>query len=211
MNVFSIIFGVPIGILALLFFIWKRLREDYTSERIFSLGFIVVLLTVGGIVLGLIANNLLLKSVFISKYRGIFLPAGLWFWLAFIFIFSGFGFFVKKFKLRFFEVAESVGVGLFTFLFAVSLFNGAWFWLIFLITLIFVFFFLERRYRSFSWYKSGKAGFSGLVVIIIFFAVRVPVALFSPNMLSFVGKFDAILDVISIFIFCILFIKLSDI
>jgi hypothetical protein len=67
--------------------------------------------------------------------------------------------------------------------------------------LIVTFYFFETKYKNFSWYKSGKVGFSGLAVLGIFFLVRALVALSFSFVLSFAGKFESVFSGITAFLF----------
>jgi len=209
MPTLSIIIGIPIGILGFLFLIWRRLREDYTTDRIFSFSF-----TVGGfLILGFVVG-IFLQSKIVPSH--IFNPAGMWFWFSFLFSLIGFGIGFYKFKLRFFETLESVGIAFLFWLFPLFLISSIklvdirlLLFCVFEIVLIILFYFLDSRYKSFSWYKSGRVGFAGLCVLVIFFLIRLVVALILPNMLSFIGKFDAICDVVVAFAFLITLLNLS--
>ena len=56
------------------------------------------------------------------------------------------------------------------------------------------FFYLDSRYKRFVWYKSGKAGFAGVMTLGVYFLARGAIAMAFPFMISFVGKYDAILS-----------------
>src|SRR5258708_32013600 len=60
--------GFLVGILGFLFLFWRRLKEDYTSDQIFSFGFLLVGALLIGSILGLLVHT----------------PPGLWFWGAFL-------------------------------------------------------------------------------------------------------------------------------
>lgn len=204
-NLNSLI-GFLVGILGFLFLFWRRLKEDYTSDQIFTFGFILS----GGLILGSLLAFFIGAKITTSQ---IFIPAGLWFWGAFIVGTICFRVFLKT---RFFETLEAAGIG---FLF--------WFFALFLITslktpnipsllfacfsgaLLPLFFFLDNQYKSFRWYKSGKVGFAGLVVLTLFFLGRSIVALINPSMLSFIGKADAIISIIVSFLFFLSLYNLS--
>jgi len=208
MSNLGLIFSGIVGILGFLFFFWRRLKEDYTSTQIFSFAFIVLTFMLSGLFIGLGLYNFSHTNYFSSQ--------GVWFWGAVIGTIVGFEIGYLKFKLRFFETLEATGISFIFFILtiflgsslkqinvkylAVSLFLGF---------LIVLFYFLEARYKKFTWYKSGKIGFSGLMVLGIFFLMRSVVALIDPSMLSFIGKFDAIADSIAAFLFFLSIYNLS--
>jgi len=106
-----------------------------------------------------------------------------------------------KFKIRFFESLEAYLAGglylilavfvadAFVYLSVISLIAGT-------VTalLIILFYFLETRYRYFTWYKSGKVGFSGLLTSGLFFLIRSIVSLFYPFVLSFLGRSESVVS-----------------
>jgi hypothetical protein len=191
---------VLLGIVFFLFFFWRRLKEDYSGQTIFSSAFLVLI----GIVLALIMT-------YIAS-----LPLAFWFWAGLIGSLSGLGIGILKYDLRFFETLEAAGVGLlilvgFGYL-AWALITGDPLFLIMLtviFVLVLIFYFLEGRYRQFSWYKSGKLGFSGLMSLGIFFVVRVIIALVFPNMIFLVGRLDGLLSAIVAFVLFLAVFNLS--
>ncbi|MBU1894578.1 MAG: hypothetical protein KJ983_02015, partial [Candidatus Omnitrophica bacterium] len=78
-----------IGILLFLFLFWKKLKEDYESEIIFTSAFYI---------LSGIAGGLLISARFLPNW---------WFWLAFLGSTVAFIIAVTKFKLRILEAAEA--------------------------------------------------------------------------------------------------------
>jgi len=207
-NIITII-GFIVGIFGFLFLVWKRLVDDYKAEEIFSFGFVVLGFLIVGFLTGVFLNGLFPNS-------SVFSPSGLWFWTAFIFGVIGFIFGFYRFKLRFFEILEGAGIAFLFWFFAVSfafslettnlkllLFSTA------TGILIAFFFFIDSRYKSFNWYKSGKIGFSGLTILGLFFLFRAILALFDPTMISFIGKLDAIVDSVVAFVFFVTLFNLS--
>src|SRR4030042_5727608 len=187
-----ILASVPIGILGFLFLSWRRLKEDYTSAIIFSFSFLLLAFIALGSLIGILLGRSLAAS-------NIFNPQGLWFWGAFIFGSIGFAicFFTPRglahFRMRLLETLEAVGLG-FIFLFFCISFGKSILFSVAVGILIPFFFVINARYKSFSWYTSGKVGFAGLAVLGIFFLIRAIVALIDPTMISFIGKLDAILS-----------------
>ncbi|HWA51713.1 MAG TPA: hypothetical protein VG895_01505 [Patescibacteria group bacterium] len=211
MSNVSIFISFPVGILGFLYFFWKSLKEDYTSDQIFSGAFIVIGFLLFGFILGFLG-----RSLSINGLKNIFNFSGIWFWTAVIFSCIGFCVAFYKLNLRLFETLEAVTLGSLFLLFTIFIVNAVLtkdvYLLIFsllTVALIPFFSFLTKKYKLFNWYKSGKLGFAGLVCLAAFFLFRVVFALIDPMMLSFVGKFDAILSSITSFLFFIVLYNLS--
>lgn len=189
-----------LGMVVFLFMFWRRLKEDYASQLVFSSGFIILISTVlSADVLGLIVRN--------TPENGIFVPSQFWFWGGTIGFVVGLSIvrYTKKLKLvETFEAAALAGsIPLATIYFsdfvktqsAPSAAFG-----ILIILLLVIFYFLERRYRRFSWYKSGRVGFSGLAVVGIFFLLRIIAGLTGTPVFSIMGKIDIIVSAVSAFL-----------
>jgi hypothetical protein len=210
MSNISLIIGLPLAILGFLFLFWKRLKEDYENTQIFSFSFIIAGFIILGFSLGMLLYGKLNTHILSSH--------GFWFWGAFISGCNGFYIAYYKLKLRFFETLEAAGLGFLFFSFTFSLINSILnhdvrllFFALIQALLIALFYFLDKRYKRFTWFKSGKVGFAGLMVLAIFFLTRAVVALINPGMLSFTGKFDAIISSTISFIFFIILYNLSGI
>jgi len=165
-----------LGVFVFLFVFWKRLREDYSSEIIFKTAFYIFI----GILIGFLIS---LK----------FIPAAS-FWLAFIGAALGLGFAILRLKVKFYETFEALAVSSFPWISFIFLLDSVIHsslssFLGFVAILIFVFisYFLDTHYKNFTWYKSGKIGFAGLLTLGLFFMVRSVLAIFTIHMLSFVG------------------------
>ena len=211
MSNLGTIIGLPIGLLGFLFLFWRRLKEDYPAGHILSFGFLIIIPLLIGFLAGLV-----ISGVIFSPNPVFFSPTGLWFWLAFGLSLIGFGVGQVKFRLRTYETFEAMALGFLFWFFALSFSNSLvtgnlklFFFSLVVGSLVSFFFFLDVRYKTFTWYKSGKIGFSGLAILVMLFFIRVFVALLDPSMLSFIGKFDAILSGIVSFIFLIIIYNLS--
>jgi len=177
------------GIVIFLFIFWKKLREDYTSNQIFS----TATLALVGISLGFLIS---LK----------FFASG-WFWFELILALLGFTLGIVKYNLRPFELIEGAVIAFAPWLALIFLSNSvtkinlssflAFFSVVSLTTL---YLFLDSHYKNFSWYASGRIGFSGLATLGIFFLLRGSLAYFFPFVISFVGKFEVIISGIGAFI-----------
>ena len=187
-----------LGILIFLFLLWKKLKEDYSYERIFNLATLILI--------GLLVGFLISKKV---------LPE-FWFFLELIGVGIGFVIGVIKFKLNFFETFEGVVIGflpLLTLFFlsdsiknsSLSSFLAFWLSLI----CIFLFFLVDTYYRSFSWYKSGRVGFSGVFIAGLFFLIRALISIFFPDVISLSGNFEGYISGTLAFILFLLLFNLS--
>lgn len=187
-----------LGILLFLFVFWKKLKDDYSSQIIFSsAGFILV----GGVLGNLISNWVL---------------AQWFFWMSLTGAFVGLGAAVLKYRQRFYETFEAAVISALpvvaTFFLKDSVINssllsfGAF---VAMLILGFVYYLLDANYREFSWYRSGKIGFSGLAIAGLFFLSRAGVAIFYPSVLSFVGKSEIYLSGSLAFLFFLMVFNLG--
>lgn len=184
------------------FSFWRKLKEDYLSTQIFNTSFFVII----GILLGLLIPKYLFIPIFGSKAS--LAESGIYFWLAVVGGMAGFLFAYLRVKFRFLETFEAFGV---SFLLCFSLWvlshaitnqsiNSLLYSLV-LGLLIMVFTFLDKKYKKFTWYKSGKVGFAGLTTFGVFFLVRALIALPFPFVLSFLGRIESIVSSIIAFVF----------
>lgn len=171
------------GVLLFLYVFWKRLKDDYSSDIIFQSSTVILL----GSVLGLG-----IAKLFFSQY---------FFWLSILGILAGFVLMVFKFKLRLFETLEALILA--TLPLAALMFfkdsivkSSLYSFLAFVgvLVLIFTSYWLDVNYKSFTWYKSGRIGFAGLLVGIIFFLIRTVIACFGVAVISFVGQLEIFLS-----------------
>ena len=174
---------ILIGNLIFLYIFWKKLKEDYTSEIIFTSAFYIL----AGMVLGL---------VFALKIK-----TDLWFWLSFVGLVIGFSLTIIKYKLRLMETVEAVVIAVLPSLVLIFLSDSirnqsydSFFQSILTLILIILFFIFDKHYKKFTWYKSGRIGFSGLTTLGLFFLLRALVANWFPFMLSFFGKKEVYLS-----------------
>lgn len=176
-------------ILLFLFSFWRRLREDYLSSQIFATAFYILL---GYGVGNIISDN--------------FFP-DFWFWTCLASGILGFFLGVFRFKLRIFETLEAAVI---SSLFLLSLIFGYNFLTtqnIFtllgfctLLLLIIGFYLIDRHYKRFTWYKSGRVGFTGTSILGLLFLIRTVVAISEIPVLSFVGQKEVIISATLAFI-----------
>lgn len=187
-----------LGVLIFLFVFWKRLKEDYTTSQIFTTGLYMIV-------------GISLATVFSRKFLEHW-----WFWLSFIGAALGLILGILKFKLRFFETFEAGVAATFPWLGVVFLSDSiekskpaSFIGFIVIILLTVLFYFLDAHYKKFTWYKSGRVGFTGLTTLGLLLLLRAAVAPIVPDMLSFSGKYEAIISGILAFVSFLLVFNLS--
>lgn len=186
-----------LGITLFFFFLWKRLKDDYHYEKIFNFGFFILL----GLVIGYSVSGYFLKEY--------------WFWTDLIIVSLFFVLNIIRQKMKFFETLEALIISLlpwmgFVFLSDSISKSSLSSFLLFWITLIVVFFFflLDSQYRKFTWYKSGRVGFAGVVTGFAFFMSRIILYLIYPKTISFVPNFEIYLSATFVIVFFLLTYKL---
>jgi hypothetical protein len=210
MSILPHILLVLLGSIVLLFFFWRRLKEDFSSELIFNAG------------ITSIVSILMLSAVFtlIARFlpeKEYFRPAGMWFWGSTVGLLVGVKISQFRFNMKLVETLEAGALG-----------SGAWLLLVYifefvvnrnqvagilsavLIFLLVLFYFLESRYRSFSWYKSGKVGFSGFGAATIFFVFRIISVASNNDVFSTIGRVDLILSAVAVFLLVFSLYNLSE-
>lgn len=186
------------GVLFFFFLFWKKLKEDYDSESIFTFAVFIVV----GIGIFSFASQKILPQW--------------WFWANCLGAVLGFILGRLKFKFRFFESLEATTIGLLpwlSFIFlqdAISSTNLPSLIAFIVLLLVIAFYaFLDAHYKKFTWYKSGKVGFSGLTTLGVLFLIRTAVAAGFPSMLSFLGPIDSIISGVIAFTSFLLVFNLS--
>jgi branched-subunit amino acid transport protein len=190
-----------LGIFVFLFIFWKRLREDYSSEIIFKTAFEILI----GILVGFLLS---LK----------FVPAG-FFWLAALGALIGLVLAVLSLKVKFYETFEALIISSFPWISFVFLLDSithsslrSFFAFIAILVFVFISYYLDAHYKNFTWYKSGKIGFAGIVTVALFFITRALLAIFGISMVSFVSlRFEALISGSAAFICFILLYNLAKI
>ncbi len=150
------------------FLIWRRLREDYPDEEIFT--FNVFVLAAG--IAGALAAGWLERGYFGAfSGWGMFVTgtAAIWQWC-------------KRKKWDFWDLSDYLAV------------LSMWLWLLGSLALgperkldmgfaaggIIILSGVKNNYRKFRWYKSGKVGLTGLIGVLYFCAAEISVAMLSP-------------------------------
>ena len=184
-----------VGAFLFFYLFWKRLKEDYPANALFSTSFFVSI--------GIGAGYLL----------SLWLDRSWWFWLEFVGVLLGASAGILRYKLRVYEIVEGIVFALLPwlgiFFLADSIIESALtsFLAFFSVTcLITLFAFLDSHYKNFAWYRSGRVGFSGLTTLALFFLLRAGFAPFFPFVISFTGRLEAILSgVVSFGLFLVTF------
>jgi len=185
----SIVLNI-IGFILSLFLFWKKLKEDYLPNEIFSTYFYILILV--------------LISFFFSKQ----FASSWWFWIVLIGYFSGLFLGILKFRLNFFESFEASFLGFLVnfslFLLGDSVKNlslVSFLGFTTLIILIGFFQYIDLHYKNISWYKSGRVGFTGLISAGVFFILRLITSIFYPSFVSFAPQFEIYLSALASLIF----------
>lgn len=210
MSILPLLLASIIGAFLFLFVFWRRLKEDYSPALIFNSAFLSIFLIC----------SFSLVAIGISKLAPdttIFRPSQMWFWSSILGLLVSLRIAVSKFRLKMIETFEASILG--TMLWILVLFivesvvSGsiqAGVLAIITAILIYLFFFLDKKYRSFQWYKSGKVGFSGLAVAGIFFLARIFLSYFEPNTFSIIGKVDVVISAATSFLIFFSLYNLSE-
>lgn len=184
------IVGGALGGYLYLFILWRNLKEDYPSAQIFSIG----IQTIIGVGLGA-----LLAQFLSSSFQFRFLEASqLWFWGAFVGYFLSFSVLVSRAKMRYWEVFQYGFLGaisaFFVLLLTLTPTSGirAVYPLVLIIVSFAVYALIQKNYRKFAWYRSGKVGLAGIVAAAVFFMGRSVIAALGLPMLSLAGSIDVV-------------------
>ncbi|MBI2590772.1 MAG: hypothetical protein HYW33_02715 [Candidatus Blackburnbacteria bacterium] len=168
------------GFFVFSFISWRKLREDYDVNLIFTLNLIFLL---GGMSIGLVFAR--------------FLSASMWGFLLGSLIIGWYA--AKKMDFKIFEILDGVILGLVwlsLFFEAGLLVQFGWgkyftntLYLLIPILVLFCARYVLAGYRRFSWYPSGKIGFIGGASGLLYFSLLLLVDFALGLMLSSSGKF----------------------
>lgn len=191
---------ILLGVLIFLFIFWKRLKEDYASNIIFQSATFIIL----GIFVGYFLSSRLFPFWF--------------FWASLFGASIGLTLSLIRFKIKFYESLEAFIIAALPWLSLIFLANSVVTssfssFLAFVVILIMVFlsYWLDTHYKSFTWYRSGKIGFAGIATASLVFLIRAVLAIGGVSMLSFVGRFEAIISGVMAFCGFILLYNLGRI
>jgi hypothetical protein len=150
------------------YFFWKKLKDDYSQYQIFTSGFYSLF----GIAAGFIISHL-------------YFPA-YWFWCSLIGSISGLLIGRYRLRMKFFETLEAWIIGSLSIFLIYNIYDitgepslDRVIGMIAVILLIVLFFYINKRYKKYVWYRSGKVGFSGLLVAGLYFVFRASFSVFS--------------------------------
>lgn len=175
--VLSTLLEIPLFALGLVFFsfsLWRSLKEDYPTEKIFILTLVLA------------GTGFLSWSIFRER------AGSFGFWLAGAILVLVGTWALKKMEFKFFEFADGLAPSWFWLVFFFSLagffkdwknFTGLFYPAAALLSL-FTYRFLLVRYRRFSWYPSGKVGFAGFSSLGVYFVLQGAVVFYGNPVLS---------------------------
>lgn len=185
------------------FFFWRLLRSDYESEKIFTLS-LVTLIT------GIILTAVFVLSV--GKFPQVLFYVNttlFWFWPASLAFFFSNLFARYKFSMKPFEIFEAQALAFIYFQLLTTLFFRFFFAATFFALFLVLFHILKFNYKKFTWYRSGRIGFAGLVTLATFFLARSIIAIFLGSVLSLSGRADTLVSAIVAFILFLNLYKLT--
>lgn len=167
-----------IGILVFLFIFWKKMREDHSSEIIFS------------------SASFILLGILIGSFFG--------FWFILLGIVLGVVASYLKNRIRVYEAVDALVISLLPWLSfyflndaAVSSSFSSFIGFLAVLLMILVYCFFWVKYKSFRWFKSGRVGFTGLATLFIFFLIRLALAIKFEGVLSFHQSLEVYLSGLS--------------
>lgn len=176
----QILSTIPFFLISL-FILWRKIREDYLSSQIFGLAFLIYFSVI---------VYILTRPLYVIKFSEwvvIIVP------VIIILVYCRFA------RMRLNEVMNALVPGiLVSYLnyYVYAVFSGNTFLILAIIPLIllgFLFAYLEKNFKKLHWYKSGKVGFSGFVVLTILLAGNSIIAFVAPAMVFFSGKINAVI------------------
>lgn len=186
------------GAVVFLFIFWKRLKEDYSAEIVFRVAFNILV----GVAFGYLISFKFFQEGFL--------------WFEFVGALAGLGMACYRFKVRFYETLESMVIGLLPWMSFIFLKNSvvqssfvSFSAFLIILVLIFLSHFFDQHYRNFSWYRSGKIGFSGLAVLVSIFIIRLGVAMVGVPVISFLRNYEAVISTVAASVGLILLFNLG--
>ncbi len=189
-----------VGIVVFLFMFWKRLKDDYSPEIIFSSAEYILL----GIMIG-----------FLAAFK--FIPN----WFFWTTIFGGMiGLTVAVFRLRirFYESLEAFIISLLPWLGFIFLEDSvvnsslsSFLSFVAILIIVFISYWLNVNYKSFTWYRSGKIGFTGLVTAGIVFILRSVIAATGRSVISFAAGYETVISAVAALICFLLLFNLGKV
>lgn len=177
------IFTNLLGVFIFLFIFWKKMKEDFSNEIIFRSGsYIITGITIFYLFSFNFSPNWFLWSEMLGASLGLALA-------------------IYSQRIKFFESLEAMVLSILPWISLLflsdSIYNSSFSSFsafVVILILMFVSYWLDENYKSFNWYKSGKIGLSGLLVLGLFFLIRSVVAFSKITVVSFVGSWDLVLS-----------------
>ena len=157
----QILIGV-VGCLVYLYLSWRTMRENYREEDIIAFGWVSLIVYLIGSRIAFVWSDPRLWLEF-WKMNQSYALGGYILWLLLTWLVT------MDRGWRFFAFGEDSLINLAWINFIFLLLSGQWKLMVLLGITCIVAWFIKDKYRSLWWYKSGKKGFSFLVVNIVFF------------------------------------------
>lgn len=209
-NIIAVGLPLIISIFCFLFLFWRRTKEDYPSNDIFEVATSMLILS------GVVSSLTIYAIYKIPSFPLQISASSILFWVFFIVSVLVVWFFSKKKQMSFIELLDS---SIFSYLlsFFVIVSSHALYTknprsliLSGVIGFVFILYiFLDERYKSFSWYKSGKVGFAGLFSAGVFFVSRAILALSFKSMTTILGPIDVLLSSLVAFAFFLMLYNIA--
>lgn len=186
-----------IAVFVFLYFFWKKLKDDYSQTQVFNAGFYSLF----GMAFGYLVSR-----VYLTHF---------WFWLTLLGSFIGLLAGIYRYRMKFFETLEAWTIGNLNILLIfnlnelirkVELLQIVSFTTTLLLVL--VFFYINSQYKRYVWYRSGKVGFSGLLVAGFYFVFKGSFLMFS-GIIDKSSIFEIVFSCILAFVSFILLYNLS--
>jgi hypothetical protein len=186
------------GILLFLFLFWKRQKEDFSSDIIFK------------------TASHILSGVFLLYVVSVYFFKEYWLWFSFAGGLMGLLIAVFRLKTRFNEVFEAFVIASLPWIAMIFLNDSvahsslsSFLGFLIILWIIFISYWLDGHYKNFSWYRSGRIGFSGLMILSLIFLIRFGIAVSGNSVLSFVGNLESVLSGIGFFTSILLLYRLG--
>lgn len=208
-NIIAVTLPLIISIFSFLFLFWRRTKEDYPSNDIFEVASLMLILS------SFVSGLVLFIQLKIDSFPQISVSSIL-FWCFAVVSVLVILFFSKKKQMSFIELLDS---SIFSYLLAFFVIvsshalyakNSRSLILATIIGFIFILYiFFDERYKSFTWYKSGKVGFSGLFSAGVFFVTRAILAISFKSMTTIIGPIDVLLSALVAFAFFLMLYNIA--
>lgn len=174
-NLITIPVLLLLSFFSYLFFLWKYLRDDYDTNKIFTFGIATYFAFMLGLFIGTVVKEI-------------------WFWTALLAYGMMFIFMIRKNHFKVIEAIEASTPGFvitYVLILIYGLLRNEGFETIVLsvtsLLLLAIFFILKKNYKRFNWYRSGRLGFASMVVLGLLFLIRAIASVLDFGSISLIG------------------------